>query len=238
MQIAQFFYLPVAPVFFFVLVAVCFLVLAFCLIRRAYLQLGLTPAQAMFLLIGSLIGSFINIPVTVISTNSVMSDKMVEFFGMRYPIPPATDWGGTVLAINVGGAIIPVVMSVFLLIRWQLWSAGLLATAVVAAICYWFSSPVPGMGIAVPVFIPAIAATVLALLLSRQSAAPLAYIAGSLGALIGGDLLNYGKLADLGAPILSLGGAGTFDAVFLTGVIAVLITGISSRRQGTRPTTS
>ncbi|MEP9396669.1 DUF1614 domain-containing protein [Mesorhizobium sp. KR2-14] len=238
MDINQFLYLPLAPALFVILVVVGFLVLVLGLIRRAYRQLGLSPAQAMLLLIGSLIGSCINIPLTVISTDSVMADQMVEFFGMRYPIPPPTDWGGTVLAINVGGAIIPVVMSVFLLIRWRLWFAGLLATAVVSAICYWFSSAVPGMGIAVPVFIPAIAATVLALLLSRQSAAPLAYIAGSLGTLIGGDLLNYGQLAELGAPILSIGGAGTFDAVFLTGVIAVLITGISPRREDTKPTAS
>lgn len=238
MQIAQFFYLPLAPAFFFILVAVCFLVLAFSLIRRAYLQLGLSPAQAMLLLIGSLIGSYINIPLTVISTDSVMADQMVEFFGMRYQIPPPTDWGGTVLAVNVGGAVIPVVMSAYLLFRWQLWSVGLFATAVVAAICYWFSSPVPGMGIAIPVFIPALAATVIALLLARQSAAPVAYIAGSLGPLIGGDLLNLGKFAELGAPILSIGGAGTFDGIFLTGVIAVLITSISSRSQNTGPTAS
>lgn len=97
------------------------------------------------------------------------------------------------LAVNVGGAVIPVVMSVYLLVKWQFWWEGLLATAVVAAICYWLSSPVPGVGIAVPVFVPVIATTIVALVLSRKHAAPLAYIAGSLGTLIGTDLLNFNK---------------------------------------------
>jgi uncharacterized membrane protein len=152
---------------------------------------------------------------------------------MRYQVPAATDWGGTVLAVNVGGAIIPVVMSIYLLVHWQLWWKGLLATTVVAAICYWLSSPIPGIGIAVPLFVPALAATLAALILSLERAAPLAYIAGSLGALIGADLMNFDKLADLNAPVLSIGGAGTFDGVFLTGIVAVLIASIPSRLYGT-----
>jgi uncharacterized membrane protein len=131
-------------------------------------------------------------------------------------VPAATDWGGTVLAVNVGGAIIPAIMSLYLLFRWQLWLEGLVATVAVAAVCYWFSSPIPGVGIAIPVFVPAIATTIVALMLSRKHAAPLAYIAGSFGTLIGADLLNLNKLADLKAPILSIGGAGTFDGIFVS----------------------
>jgi len=108
----------------------------------------------------------------------------------------------------------------------------------VAAICYWLSYPVPGVGIAVPLFIPAIAATVAALVLSRQNAAPVAYIAGSLGTLIGADLMNFGKLGELKAPIASIGGAGTFDGIFLTGIAAVLIASIPARRRDTTPMAS
>ncbi len=82
--------------------------------------------------------------------------------------------------------------------------------------------PVPGLGIALPVFVPAITTAVVALLLSRRQAAPLAYIGGTLGTLIGADLLNLGQIQGLGAPIASIGGAGTFDGVFLTGIVAVL----------------
>jgi uncharacterized membrane protein len=64
------------------------------------------------------------------------------------------------------------------------------------------------------------------LLLSHRHAAPLAYISGSLGTLIGADLLNLDKVQGLGAPIASIGGAGTFDGIFLTGIMAVLIASI------------
>jgi uncharacterized membrane protein len=232
----QFWYLPLAPAFFFILVAIFFFVfilLPLGLLRYAYEQLGVSPGTAVFLLFASLIGSYINIPIAVISKKSVMASQTIDFFGMRYQVPAATDWGGTVLAVNIGGALIPVIMSVYLLIRWQLWWEGLVATGIVAAVCYWLSTPLPGLGIAIPTFAPAIATTIVALLLSRKSAAPLAYIAGSLGTLIGADLLNLDKIAELNAPVASIGGAGTFDGIFLTGIVAVLIASIRGRHRDT-----
>lgn len=74
-------------------------------------------------------------------------------------------------------------------------------------------------------FVPPIAAAVVATLLSWRRAAPLAYISGSLRTLIGADLLNLGRIQGLGTPIASIGGAGTFDGIFLTGILAVLLTG-------------
>jgi Protein of unknown function (DUF1614) len=81
----------------------------------------------------------------------------------------------------------------------------------------------PGVGISARTFAPPLSAAGVALVLSRRFAAPLAYIGGSLGVLIGADLLNLGRLRSLGAPVASIGGAGTFDGIFLTGVIAVLL---------------
>jgi uncharacterized membrane protein len=93
---------------------------------------------------------------------------------------------------------------------------------------------VPGLGIALPILVPILTTAVIALLLSYRQAAPLAYISGSLGVLIGADLLNLDKLQGLGAPIASIGGAGTFDGIFLVGILAVLIASISSRTGGDR----
>ncbi len=45
----------------------------------------------------------------------------------------------------------------------------------------------------------------------------------TLGSLIGADLLNLKKIPELGTPIASIGGAGTFDGIFLTGIISVLL---------------
>jgi uncharacterized membrane protein len=81
----------------------------------------------------------------------------------------------------------------------------------------------PGLGIAVPVFLPVLATAIVAMVMSRQYAAPLAYVAGSLGTLIGADLTNLDKVRGLGAPVASIGGAGTFDGIFLTGILAVLL---------------
>ena len=73
-----------------------------------------------------------------------------------------------------------------------------------------------------------------ALMLSRRYAAPLAYISGSLGTLIGADLLNLDKVQGLGAPIVSIGGAGTFDGIFVTGVLSVLYASVVTRWEGPR----
>jgi uncharacterized membrane protein len=74
-----------------------------------------------------------------------------------------------------------------------------------------------------------------ALSLSSWNPAPLAYIAGSLGTLIGADLMNLGRVRSLGAPVASIGGAGKFDGIFLTGFVAVLLTTlVHSNRRGSR----
>jgi uncharacterized membrane protein len=102
-----------------------------------------------------------------------------------------------------------------------------LVTAAVAAVCYWLSRPIPGVGIAEPIFVPSVATAVVASLISRGHAAPLAYIGGSFGTLIGADLLNLGNIRGLGAPVASIGGAGIFDGIFLIGIISVLIASLS-----------
>src|SRR6266576_3893347 len=168
------------------------------------------------------------IPITVLHASPVRSGQIVEFFGMRYIVPVVVSWPGTVLAVNVGGAIIPTLMSTYLIIRYQFWLKAALVTAAIAFVIHSMATPVPGIGIAVPVFAPVMTTAILAFILSREYAAPLAYIGGSMGTLIGADLLNLDKIGSLGAPVASLGGAGTFDGIFLTGILAVLLAGLAS----------
>src|SRR5262245_65570059 len=120
---------------------------------------------------------------------------------MQYAVPMVENLPGTVIAINVGGAVIPTILSVYLLARRRLWVSGAIATTIVALVLHWLADPVPGVGIAMPVFIPAIVTAIVSLLLSRWDAAPLAYISGSLGTLIGADLTNLDKVAGIGAPV-------------------------------------
>jgi uncharacterized membrane protein len=225
MQMSQMHYLPIAPAFFAILVGIFFVVLILRSVSYAYESLGVSHHAAMWLLFASLVGSFFNIPIAELRPEEVMSNRVIDFFGMRYEVPLVSDLQGTIIAVNVGGALIPTLMSIYLLIKNQLWVKGLVATAVVALVIHWMASPVPGLGIAVPVFVPVIATAIIAMLMSRQYAAPLAYIGGSLGTLIGADLTNLDKVRGLGAPVASIGGAGTFDGVFLTGILAVLLAG-------------
>jgi uncharacterized membrane protein len=118
---------------------------------------------------------------------------------------------------------------IYLLIKRELWVKGTVATAIVALVIHWLATPVPGLGIAVPVFMPVVVTAIVAVMLSREDSAPLAYIAGSLGTLIGADLTNLDKVRGLGAPVASIGGAGTFDGIFLTGILAVLFAGLYAR---------
>jgi uncharacterized membrane protein len=238
MQMSQFHYLPLTPGFFSILVgllALLIIVVQLRLLRFAYMRLGMSSGAALLLLIGSLVGAYFNIPVAELPGERVMSGQAIDFFGMRYVVPLVREWPGTLIAVNVGGAVIPTIMSIYLLVRYQLWGSAAIATAVVAAVCYWLSNPVPGVGIAIPVFVPAVATAIAALVLSREFAAPLAYIAGSLGTLIGADILNLDKISGLGAPVASIGGAGTFDGIFLTGILAVLLASFTAPRRAASP---
>jgi uncharacterized membrane protein len=230
MHQSQLHYLPLTPGFFSILVGLFFVIILLVQIgalRYAYMRLGLSPGAALLLLLGSLIGSYFNIPIADLPAQQVVSGRQIDFYGMRYVVPVVTRWPSTVLAVNVGGAIIPTAMSVYLLIKYELWGRGLVAVAVVTLVCHLMANPVPGLGIAEPIFVPALTAAIIALLLSRTYAAPLAYIGGSLGTLIGADLLNLDKIQGLGAPVASIGGAGTFDGIFVIGVMACLIASIT-----------
>src|SRR5215475_7811551 len=228
---SQISYLPLTLGPFSVLVllfAALIILIQLRILRYAYMRLGVGPGAALLLLFGSLIGSYFNIPITVLPGKVLRSGEIVDFFGMRYVVPLVTQWPGTVLAVNVGGAVIPTLMSTYLVLRYQLWLKAAIAVAVIAIVIHAMATPVHGVGIAVPVFVPVVITAILAFLLSREYAAPLAYIGGSMGTLIGADLLNIDKIGGLGAPVASIGGAGTFDGIFLTGILSVLLAGIAS----------
>ncbi len=228
---SQIHYLPLTPGPFVVLVllfAALIILIQLRILRYAYMRLGVGPGAALLLLFGSLVGSYFNIPITVLPGQTVHNGEIVDFFGMRYVVPLVTAYPGTVLAVNVGGAVIPTMMSIYLVLRYQLWLRAAIAIIVIALIIHSMATPVRGVGIAVPVFVPVVATAILAFILSREYAAPLAYIGGSMGTLIGADLMNLGRIGGLGAPVASIGGAGTFDGIFLTGILAVLLAGIAS----------
>jgi uncharacterized membrane protein len=204
------------------------------IIGYAYERVGVHRRYVFVILLLSLLGSYVNIPAAEFPAERVVSGQEVTYFGMRYVIPVVHEWPGTVLAVNVGGAVIPTLLSLYLLVKTGLYGRALIAVAVMTAVAHALAYPVRGMGIAVPVFIPPVVAAVTALVLSRQAAPALAYIGGSMGMLIGADLLNLGRIQELGAPVASIGGAGRFDGIFMTGIVAVLLAGLVDIRRAAK----
>jgi len=215
-----------AGIFFLTLVALAILI-PIGLLSHVYASLGLRPWTVIVVLFGTLLGSYVNLPLARLPDQRVVSREIVEIMGVPFLAPVQADWPGTVLAINVGGAVIPILLSFYLLVRHRLWGPALVAIAIMAVLVHLMATPEPGLGIKVPTFTPPLLAALIALILSRRYAAPLAYIGGSIGVLVGADLLNLGALQRIGAPVASIGGAGTFDGVFLAGVIAVLLASLA-----------
>src|SRR5207245_6091892 len=200
-------------------------------LQFAYSQLGIAPRYFFTWLFLSLAGSYVNLPIMRFAPEQMTRLEEVPFYGVPDVIPTVETWPGTILAVNVGGAIIPLILSLVLIAKNNLYRNAVWGVLVVSLACYLLAEPVPGLGIAIPVFYPPVIAATVALLLSRRLAAPLAYVCGSLGTLIGAALMNLGNIRGLGAPVMSIGGAGTFDGIFVTGLIAVLLAGILSRRK-------
>ncbi len=221
----------IALVLIFLIVLVLLPLLLFGLIGGALTNLGFSWAQAVLILVFILIGSFINIPLSRIENNTVVLEREYSYFDWFYRIPECCS--STVIAINVGGALIPAMISVYLLYRALQLPDGativlfaVLGVAIVTLITNRVSRPIRGLGIATPFFIPPLSALACGVVLSwgMPMAAPvIAYVSGTLGTLIGADLLNLHRIGELGAPVASIGGAGTFDGIFLSGIIAAFL---------------
>ncbi len=210
---------------FFFLALILFPLLWVGLIGEAFSKLGVPPHMMFWLLVFTLVGSLVNIPIYSWETREVVADQVISYFGMKVRVPRVSRLQKTVLAINVGGGVIPVILCVYLLTRMEFGLSLLVLLALVIVVVNRLARPVRGLGIAVPGLIPPIVAALGAYILCPDPflRAPTAYIASTLGILIGADLLKLGEIAKLGAPVASIGGAGTFDAIFLSGILAVLL---------------
>jgi uncharacterized membrane protein len=217
-------------VVFFLGLAFLFALIEIHVINYAFQMVGLPPELAFLALLAVLLGSFINIPITRIENTGAPPAMTVRSFGVAYRVPSHYASGSTVVAVNVGGAIVPVLISIYVLYQFPaVILAAIIGTAIVALTVHRFARPIPGLGIATPMLVPPIVAALMAYVLdaafgtAQHHRDVIAFVSGVMGTLIGADLLNLNKIADLGAPVASIGGAGTFDGIFLTGIVAVLL---------------
>ena len=186
-----------------VLVGVLFLVGA---MSYAYRSIGIGEEALFALVLLSLIAGAVNIPVATWQTKPVVVVAEVVAFGLRYRLPLVRRPTSTILAVNLGGAVIPTVISIWLLIANPIWWPALGVSAIVTVVVHRVARPVPGLGIAIPALVPPALSAGGALLLASHGTAAVAYVSGTLGTLIGGDLLNLRKIRAMAPAVVSIGG--------------------------------
>ena len=211
----------IAAIFLF---ATLFVFIQIGVVTVAFNKLGLSQGSAMLLLIASLFGSSINLPLFTVDATRPPDPRWTQRLRWMRAMARRLDPGKVLIAVNVGGGVIPVAFSVYLLQHNALGPLTVLgAIAIQSGVCYAFSRPVAGLGVGMPIFVAPIAAAIIAVTLAPGQSAPLAYVCGTLGVLIGADLLRLKDVRAMGSPLASIGGAGTFDGVFITGLVAVLL---------------
>jgi uncharacterized membrane protein len=205
------------------LLAVLVVLVEIRVLAYAYRKIGVHPRYVFTVLVLTLLGSQVNVPLYSVTSRQTVRAPLPRPYGWPHRIPRAVRAATTVVAVNVGGALIPALVSLYLFVRARMQGRMVLGTAVIAVVMYQLAEIVPGSGIVVPMLLPPLLASGVALILAFRRAPPLAYVAGSMGTLVGADLMNLSRVSEFGASMVSIGGAGTFDGVFLTGIIAGLL---------------
>jgi uncharacterized membrane protein len=215
--------LPLAVPLLILFLVVLVVLVELKVLSYAYRKIGVRPRYVFLIMLLTLVGSGVNIPLFQIPAGRMVAPHTRWLHGIPYAVPDALHAGVTVVAINVGGALIPALLSIYLFFRVPLRARMTIGTVIVAVVVHQLARVVPGVGVAVPTLVPPLIAAGVALILAYRRAPPVAYVSGTMGTLIGADLLNLGKVAHMGTPMVSIGGAGTFDGVFLTGILAGLL---------------
>jgi uncharacterized membrane protein len=192
-------------------------------------KLGLGPTSSVLALLGIFLGSTVNVPVARVEHEQPVEYRPNRLLGLhRLLARPVQRRSYTVIAVNVGGCLVPTALAGYQAARLALEAPSVLpaagaALAINVAVCYYVATPVQNTGITMPPLVPAVAAALCGLLLAPAWAPPVAFLAGVLGPLIGADFFHLDEIADIGTGMASLGGAGTFDGIVLSGLVATLL---------------
>lgn len=168
--------------------------------QRILDRMRLTDKQALLFIAAVIAGSFINIPL------------------MRSPVQ---------LTINVGGALLPLLLSIWLIAKADETSEKI--RAVVASLLVTFTIYLgsrylpyePENMFLDPKLIYGLSAGIIAYLAGRSRRS--AFIGGVLGIILS-DIVHMITIINAGIPgTVSIGGAGAFDVVMIAGIVAVMI---------------
>jgi uncharacterized membrane protein len=168
-------YIPIALPFFLVfwlLFGMVVLLIQIGILHYVFESMGVSRRYMFSLLVCCLLGSYINIPIAQLPAEQMRTSQIVDFYGMPYVVPVLFMRPGPVLAVNLGGAVIPLILSLYLMMKHRLYGRSVLAVGIVAWAVHHMARPVAGVGIAVPIFIPPLIAAVVAVSIARWRAGP------------------------------------------------------------------
>ena len=205
----------------YILLPILVLYIVYLVITKAFNDMGFSSLEAIIIVFVSFL---------------LGSGLFDDYVGISFSNIPLFIYGNWMVGINTGGAIIPIILSIYLSVKHKIkWLYLLVGILVVAVITYAVTYPDPQKGIVANFpfwLLPVLFASVASIVLSwkeKRKAAPLAYICGTIGVLIGADFFHLIEL--LGYEVSSrtpavIGGASVFDMVFITGILAVIVDGI------------
>jgi uncharacterized membrane protein len=209
------------------LVAFLFPIILVDVMTGAIEKLGISTPVAVAVVLGILLGGFFNIPVYRYERHHAHDIELTLLFGLGWT-PRFVTRTTTVICVNVGGCVIPCLLSLYEIARVAQRDLDsllvlILVTGICVLTCYLVAVPVRGVGIAMPAIVAPLVAAVSSLALIPDFAPPVAFTAGTLGTVIGADLLHLRDIRSAGLSFASIGGAGTFDGIVLSGILAALL---------------
>ncbi len=179
----------------------------------SFLDISLDLGILILLLV--VIGSFFNIPL---GKRGMVRVTQKSFFGViRRAI-----WKPQGVSINVGGALIPLLIVGYFFPQLPL-KALFITTLVVAFFSFLGAQYIKEKGIVISMIVPTIFSAFFAVMLGGGHATEIAFSAGVLGVLIGAYLLYIPSILRKSGGVMSIGGAGVFDGIFLVGVFSALL---------------
>jgi uncharacterized membrane protein len=220
-------YLPVTLLLFLLFLLLfpfIWFAIALDVVELAVAKLGFSSNVALLLLAAVVLGSTINIPLYErVSSIPVVPDFADLWTRRFWGIPLQKMEQKTIVALNVGGGLIPTLLALYEFTRSHP-LAILVVTAIVTFVSYFSAQVVPGIGIQMNALVAPLTAALSAWSIAGSGAAPVAFAGGVLGTLIGADLLHLREIERMTAGVLSIGGAGVFDGIAMCGLFALLLT--------------
>jgi uncharacterized membrane protein len=191
-------------------------------------RLQIDPRTSAWLVAGIFVGSLVNIPVRRLVRDEPLPVDLLAVFGLHGWWPATRRLRHeTIVAVNVGGCLIPAGLAFYEVVKLAERPGSLapltIAALINVAVCYKVARPVEGVGILMPALVPALTACLAALVFAPANATPVAFVAGVSGPLVGADLLHLREIQRIATGMVSIGGAGTFDGILLTGILALYL---------------